>query len=1237
MAICMHFYNREDADRNNAANNEDHVEVVDIQAHSYAYLVLTCTRSPRVQYNIVRPAFLNFKFTPKKMLIFGAASVMCLMCVLVLMTLALLWVDNMTSDERSNAEAYATTFSQFMDQYEYRDGEPLRQAMEGAELLGSFQVASFVQELGDEARNLDHAATMMSGAASVVLRPDEDEADRIVAAVSSALRAGYAFLTGANDADRDLSSLDEGRPVMRTIRRGAIGSMPRDLYDSVILPMLRPIATATGSTPPKSPSEGNGWDFAVFNMSAGVSAAASPPFLTRPSVVCPTCTFARDMCGTLSNEDLLGLPAQAARTEALAAATARGAFVVNGEEVNDGYGNEGITESVLLTLVNATGVLSTPANTPGAPMPASRSVDVVSVSAHMPFLGITVCFFKPRARFIESVRSQLPAFFTDKYASVFSQMSFQMNKNLIRYIPSPSASTNPKAMGSMAHLTPLEIYGPLKVGCTDGNGCENGNMRNIVAASANRCNTTASSSARQQVGLGSHGPCEVVSSTQDAVDNSSTPVICASRSYGFPLVTDTTVVLCRSRAAVQQLSIDMLVRAADLSNAEHFITDAERSAGTASAIVVATRNATTGIIRPQANAYTLASDCRAGTGTQCFRTAPAARAANDAFTAGRAAAARHSGSLAMLTAYQPTNGRTANIAPDYRLHVPVFQGYVYLPLLDTVVGCERAVMMARAASYESILALATDINAGADAMAIVPVTRYITFEPTRHYDPREPCPAGVVCLDRAGYGVTYRSDCADCSETGLLGPIHSLISLPHCTSAADDYTCTREIVRSSIYHEPFSHLQGGAGAVGEAASYYGEPSLYAPIYVRNISLGIVLHFYTQERLRQANNQIYIAVGVSCGLIVVALTIFLVLSRNNLNQVEREWVQYKKSISTQNSDFAKVVGDVVPPVYAPLLFVPTSQIAERLNITTIFINFVGFQRHILDQDADFVHDYMSYTFYTMNAITRYYRMFKVKTFGDNFMIVGGVNKQMATRGAAIRKLINGDGSVIAATMTNEERDNVDDNEDGSIVRCVESAAVLMQLFSYLFQHNPQHIGFLRKRLKLKQLTEMAMMRIGIATGPTNLIMTRHDGFPFFLALSEHAAVSYKLQQAAKSNSINISAEVKKAIVRLGKDSSYEFGKDRTLLHKKLVVSSCLIQKADVPIPKAILNALRVSRAPCRLFFTEEGSLKAAVPGAFSGVGTGASTQQMMGSEKGSVHSGTNGGLSNAMANALRRMR
>eukprot|EP00744_Colponema_vietnamica_P006211 GILI01009027.1.p1 GENE.GILI01009027.1~~GILI01009027.1.p1 ORF type:complete len:559 (-),score=83.73 GILI01009027.1:443-2119(-) len=552
-----------------------------------------------------------------------------------------------------------------------------------------------------------------------------------------------------------------------------------------------------------------------------------------------------------------------------------------------------------------------------------------------------------------------------------------------------------------------------------------------------------------------------------------------------------------------------------------------------------------------------------------------------------------------------------------------------------VVGQERDVASARREGAIAMLSLISELNSKMENMAIVPVTRHVSFEPTRHFNSKDPCPTGTVCIDRSayGYGIVYRSDCPDCSAQGEYGLIHSLISLPFCVDSENANTCRTTIGSMEIYNHPFSFQQGGAGDVDTADSYAGLASVYAPVYVKNISLGIVLHYYTTERLDSAYQKIYAAIGICCAFIVIGLGAFLVASRDNLNTVELEWHQFKKSIHTQKTDFSRVVGDVVPAVYAPLLFLPSSCIAERLSITTIFINFVGFQRHIVDQDADFLHDYISYTFFAINAITRYYKMFKVKTFGDNFMIVAGVNKQMASRSAAIKNKMKDEGSVIASTLTADDR-NVDDNEDMSIARCVEAAAVIMQLFSYMFIHNPQHIGFLRKRIKAKQIQDMAMVRIGIATGPTNLIMTRHDGFPFFLALSEYAAVAFKLQQAAKSNSINISSDVKKALIRVGKDNSYEFGKDRTLLHKKIVVTSTLIQKANVPIPPAILSNLRVGRSPYRLFFAEDGALKAAMQGVTNA--GGGSTLQMANSEKASVHSGSNSAHPNA-AGALARLR
>eukprot|EP00744_Colponema_vietnamica_P006029 GILI01008786.1.p1 GENE.GILI01008786.1~~GILI01008786.1.p1 ORF type:complete len:894 (+),score=146.60 GILI01008786.1:323-2683(+) len=774
------------------------------------------------------------------------------------------------------------------------------------------------------------------------------------------------------------------------------------------------------------------------------------------------------------------------------------------------------------------------------------------------------------------IRSEVSRYFLAKFDDIVKKgLSLPLVPNIVRYNAASGQVT--------ARLTPPLTVQPIGLGCTRSDGCERGGAFNAAIANvvtnctAYRTRHLAQLSATSYPATNPVLVCNATRPAYDTFDNSSTGVICAAlplgSHYNFA-VTDIALMLCIDKAFVKRRVIDLYIWAINNYNVKYSMT-------TTFEMVLAVRNESTGVINAQVSDYAF------GTGPRpcydyCLRTPRASVGARNSFA---------------------IKGSYAESAIDYRPE-PVLQGYAYVPSLDVSFGEERDVVNAGGQVFSALAAMIDSYNRQLDHITLVPVTNMVTYEPIQQFNVKNTCPsASYECYTRS-IGVVYRGDCPHCSRILGLGVTKLAAPQYDCSGG-----CANLISQMPIYSRPFQIPAGSTtdGTLEEERSYIGRKSLYAPIMIHKLGLGFGMHFFTEERMSTAYRTIYIGIGSSIGVLLLGIISIRLLARNNLKHVQSDWLRYRQSIQKQKKEFRNIVGDVVPPLYAPLLFKPTSVMSERINITTIFVNVVGFQRFIGEQDADFVHDYTSYLFYTINLVTKYYRFFKVKTFGDNFMIVGGVNKQVRERSAMIRRVL-GTEAAEANKDDDEAFGNEEDNEDEVISKCVEAASVLLQLFSYLYVHNPQSVPFLKKRVKARQLTDMAQMRIGISTGPTNLIMTRHMGFPYFLALSEHAAVSYRLQQTAKSNTIMISRDVRSALTRTGRDTKYHFGKETALMHKKIAVTATIISKADIPVPKAIVEALRITRAAVRYQFSNEGGIPMVALAASSSTQSGQSGQQ-----------------------------
>lgn len=1123
IAICSHLYNvrhfvRQDQD-------DSYVTEVEIELHKYAWLLLTCSKSPTATYKIIRPKFLKLNLTPKALLELGAGVVLTVMCALLLAVCCSLWVKIIKDSERDDA---LTTVRQFVTIAEaFVDNQaPLQQCGEDATYIGGLMEEEFKQLRNDEAAHLAQLGQSIATFTGVALNYPGQE----IAVISTLLQ------TAATTAE----------VLISTSANGGSPTVQRAVFDKTLLAILMTQRRTVGP-PYYAATVASDWDFVVINTTDQSDATrvwALPNAECAHSSDTP-CAFRQTRCSSYSSTALLD----------------------DSDDIVD-------EESEISTFSDNT--ISLESNTFGAtPIP---NVKGAVVAAHLPFFsggGLTICFFKPKVSFDIKIRRSLPSFYLNAFdLTVKSKLSLPVTPNMIQYDVATKLSMP---------VTPALTVKPIEKPCTRADGCErNGAFKTAITTVVGNCTAYRSTSLSRLTSTMSLDPttnpmatCNASSLAYEAFDNSSTSVICAATPFGSHYnfaVTDTALMLCIDRALIKQRVVDLYIWAINNYNVKYSMT-------TTFEMVLAVRNESTGIIIPQVTDYAFGNGPR-----PCYdfcqrsvRSSVGARAV-----------------FANKASYVES-------AIDYRPE-PVLQGYTYVPSLDVAFGEERDVVNVGWQVFGALIAMVDAYNRDLDHITLVPLTNMLTYEPIEQFNVHDPCPNGYECYTRS-IGVVYRGDCDDCSR--ILGLGSPRLAAPQFDCTGD---CANAISRMPIYQRPFMlGMASTDGSLTEEVSYVGRKSLYAPIYIRKLGLGFGMHFFTEERMSSAYRIIYAGIGASVAILLGGILGIRLFARNNLKHVQNDWVKYRHSIQKQKREFRNIVGDVVPPLYAPLLFVPTSVMSERLNITTIFVNLVGYQRFIGEQDADFVHDYTSYSFYAMNLLTKYYRFFKVKTFGDNFMIVGGVNKQVRERSAVIRKML---GTEVAGADNDDDETfgHEEDNDDEVISRCVEASAVLLQLFSYLYVHNPQSVPFLKKRVKSRQLTDMTQLRIGIATGPTNLIMTRHSGFPYFLALSEHAAVSYRLQQAAKSNTINISRDVRMALTRSGRDSKFHFGKETALMHKKIAVTASTITKANVPIPPALLEALRVTRAPVRYAFSNEGGIPMVTLATSSSTQSGQSGQQ-----------------------------
>ena len=379
----------------------------------------------------------------------------------------------------------------------------------------------------------------------------------------------------------------------------------------------------------------------------------------------------------------------------------------------------------------------------------------------------------------------------------------------------------------------------------------------------------------------------------------------------------------------------------------------------------------------------------------------------------------------------------------------------------------------------------------------------------------------------------------------------------------------------------------------------------------------------------------LAIGLSCAL--VSLLITRLLTRNVLDHIERDYVAYKQQIEAEKQQFSELVKDVMPSYISEKIMAGEKLIVEHhTQLTFMFSDIVGFTDRTRNMSTVEMVRLLGYTFMMEDGVAEYYGIHKIKTIGDGYFAVAGLedslerqnNEKAATLAEAAEEPPKGDtgdsddGKKEVKEETHKAVAVNGKKRDDQIYRMTAFAVVVQQLLSGSYVHYPEKTDcFLQSAGEDLGQLKMLKIKMGIHSGPAIAGVVDVGRAPHFDCFGPSVNLASRMESTAPQDRIQLSGVTANLLNSKPEYSGvFDFEAPRKTLVKGYgTMMTYIIKATTLQVPEEIIEKLHIDRAVRRQYFGESG-LQIGDGGEVS-VGSRSNMSQ---SDLGSVASGEGGG-------------
>jgi class 3 adenylate cyclase len=330
----------------------------------------------------------------------------------------------------------------------------------------------------------------------------------------------------------------------------------------------------------------------------------------------------------------------------------------------------------------------------------------------------------------------------------------------------------------------------------------------------------------------------------------------------------------------------------------------------------------------------------------------------------------------------------------------------------------------------------------------------------------------------------------------------------------------------------------------------------------------------------------ISIAVALGLCAVAVAALLAVASSVLTHAESDSGDIRVQVDAEKVQFSALIRDAMPPTVLTRFRAGELLISDYYpQLTFFFSDIVSFtERTKFMSNQDLVR-FLGYTFMLLDHVAEYYEIHKVKSIGDAFFAVSGLeDKQQTPAGGA--------GRVTASALSGVHVDHDADPHQHQTYRMVAFAAVSQMLLTPLYHHVPERTHCFEEAAGgvEQPLFKPAPCRIGIHVGPAFAGVFDGGRAPQFDCIGGSVGVCALLESAATPGTIRISEAARRvlALVDVNRDFVCS-APQRTLAKNQGRIETYTIVASFLGVPQAVLEALHIERSVKRRTFGEGGFL------------------------------------------------
>ena len=410
-----------------------------------------------------------------------------------------------------------------------------------------------------------------------------------------------------------------------------------------------------------------------------------------------------------------------------------------------------------------------------------------------------------------------------------------------------------------------------------------------------------------------------------------------------------------------------------------------------------------------------------------------------------------------------------------------------------------------------------------------------------------------------------------------------------------------DTVIPSIVAECFKRRSGIDGDVGK---YFARCE-----FVDGVHLVVLAMYKKSGAMNLVWETVGIGIGVAVFLTIAALILVRLLTRSVLDHIEKDYVTYKQQIEEEKHQFSELIKDVMPQYISQRIMAGEKLIVDQHpQLTFFFSDIVGFTETSRKLSTVEMVRILGYTFMMEDGVAEFYGVHKIKTIGDAYFAVAGLDDLFEKRA---EEADDADGKK-------KEKKKQKKAEDNQVYRMTSFAVVTQQLLSNNYVHYPERTDCFKQWSNTDlPPCKMLTMRMGIHSGPAIAGVVDVGRSPHFDCFGPSVNLASRMESTAQRGRIQLSTPTWEMLSKIDKTHLFEFEPPKKTLVKGYgTINTYTIRSTTLSVPESLLEKLKVDRAVKRQFFTEQG-LQANVMG--GGGGTSEGSSQVKSQHSSSMHS------------------